>query len=231
MVPSSPARRLRCLQQHEQHRKPMVVRARMVEATASPGVGPRQAGLPRLFGRRLQLGGVLLHPGEEVEALQGVGQPAVALLHLVDHGGQTLGHVGQGVDQRIAEQAEQTHRTRARATAMTTPTAAPRRNRRRWRKLTAGIEHQGDEGGDEDPQDDLAEPPEQPVERPRWRSPRRRRSGSSAGARPLAEAAANRRSRRGASGPTSRSCRSTVVSLITVAVVPGPVTWDTATGS
>ena len=46
---------------------------------------------------------------------------------------------------------------------------------------------------------------------------------------PLAEAAANSRSRRGASGPTSRSSRSAGVSLITV-VGPGAVTWVAATG-
>ena len=47
---------------------------------------------------------------------------------------------------------------------------------------------------------------------------------------PLADAAANRRSRRGASGPTSRSRTSTGVSLITV-VGPGAVTRLTDDGA
>ena len=167
MVPSRPVRRLGASSSMNSDRKAMVVRARMVENTALARLVPtRQGRLAEVVGRRLQLGGVLLDPGEQVEPLEGVGQPAVAPLDLVDHGGQALGHVGQGVDQRVAEQGRAGRRRRATAPAKTTPDGRAPPEPVALQEVDGRVEHQGDEGGDEDPQDHLAEPAEQPVEHP-----------------------------------------------------------------
>ncbi len=103
-----------------------------------------------------------------MEPLQGVGQPAVALLHLVDHGGQRSATWVSELTSGIAEQDEkpgegheghgQDHPDRA---APAEPVALEEVDRR--------VEDQGDEGGDQDPEDDLAEPSEEPVAGPRWR--------------------------------------------------------------
>ena len=54
-------------------------------------VGPdRQGRLAQVVGRLLELGGVL-DPVEPPEPLEGVGQPAVTPLDLVDHGGKAFG--------------------------------------------------------------------------------------------------------------------------------------------
>jgi hypothetical protein len=144
----------------------MVVTARMVVATALvPGAEGR---LGQVLGRRLQFGRVLLHPRQEMEFLEGVGQPAVTLLDLVDHGGQPPGHVGEGVHQRVAEQSEEPQKDEQRhhhddAHRAPPPEAVA------LEEVDGRIEHQGDEGGDQDPQDHLPQPTEQPVRAPRWR--------------------------------------------------------------
>ena len=156
----------RGLQQHEQGEEGDGEQGEDGREDGAGQVGALAQGrLAQVLGRRLQLGGVLLHPGQQMEALEGVGQPAVALLDLADHGRQALGHVGQRVDQRVAEQAQQPGeeqggrgedqpdgRTPAEAVAL--------------EEVDRRVEHQGDEGGDQDPEDDLAQPADEAVEDP-----------------------------------------------------------------
>ena len=77
MVPRQARRSSGASSSMNSDRKAMVVRARMVENTALPRfVADAEGRLPQVLGGRLQLGGVALHPGQEVEALEGVGQRA-----------------------------------------------------------------------------------------------------------------------------------------------------------
>ncbi len=156
----------RCLEQHEQREEGDGGEGEDGREDRLAEVGPdRERRLPETVGERLQLGCVLLDPGEEAEALELVREPAVALLHLVDHRRQSLGDMGQRIDQRVSEQAEQPEEQRdgadehdAHRAAPSEPAALQEDHRR--------IEHGGDESGDEDPEDHLAEASDEPVEHP-----------------------------------------------------------------
>ena len=187
----------------------------MVVTTALDRLAPSDEGrLAQVVGRLLQLGGVLLDPGEQCEPLEGVGQPAVAPLDLVDHRGQRLGHLGQRVHQWVAEESEQPGedqhgRGQHHADGGPPAEAVP------LEEVHRRIEHQGDEGGDEYPQDHLAQATEQPVQHP-GDDDHGVDGQDGAQGHALGRGRGEQALPPGASGPTSWSWRSDWVSLITV---------------
>ena len=164
--PEQPFAQRRGLQEHEEREKGDGGQRDDRRDDRPAQVGTQgQRRFAEIVGVLLEFGGVLLHPGEETEPLEGMGQPPVAPLHLVHHGRESFGHAGERVDQGIAEQGEQSTEDQDRSDehhADRCPSSEPTPLQGR----DCRIQDECDEAGDQDPEDHLAQPPEQAVEDP-----------------------------------------------------------------